>query len=180
MRRALTAFLILSLLGGQMGMFGALLGRYHAQKSMQQEIAAASASPSERAEIEHLTISRSELQSPNSSFVRVDEREFWYRDHLYDIVHEEWRNDGWHVWVLQDREEQQYLNALAQTINPPALEGSSVPVQHRPIASQLSATTPTALASLPVPLLRSQAFPRFSPVGHQAPYLEVPHPPPWG
>jgi hypothetical protein len=180
MRRALAAFLMLSLFGGQVGMLGALLGRHHAQQEMHRKIAAASAPFSNTAEIQHLTISRSERQSPSSSFVRIEEHEFRYRGNLYDIVHEEWRSDVWHVWVVHDRQEERYLNALAQTMTTPMLKGSTVPVHQRPVAYRPVALVPAAVASPPSPLSRLQSFPRFSLADHQAPYLEVPHPPPWG
>lgn len=185
MRRALTAVLILSLLGGQMGMLGALLGRYHAQQRMHHKIADAPESEAfskifrEGADLQHLTIPRSERQSPNSSFVRIEEGEFRYQGNLYDVVYEEWQDQVWHVWVVHDREEEQYLDALAQTMNTPMLEGSTVPVHQRPVARPL-ALVPTGLFSLPSPRLRSQSFPRSSFAAHQGPYLEVPHPPPWG
>jgi hypothetical protein len=179
MRRALTAFLILSLLGGQLGMFGALIGRHQAKEQMQHRVAAAPESPSTSADIEHLTISRSDLQAPNSSFVWIEEHEFRYQGNLYDIVSEEWRGSVWHVWVYHDREEEHYLEVLAQTINTPMLEGSTIPSQYRPPAYRPHALVPTALSFLPSPPVRWQSFPRSSFAAHQGPYLEVPHPPPW-
>jgi hypothetical protein len=181
MRRALTAFLILALLGGQVGMLGALLGRHYAQQRMHHKIADAPKAEAliDGATIQHLTIPQSERQSPNSSFVRIEEEEFRYQGNLYDVVHEEWRGDVWHVWVIHDREEEQYLDALAQAMNTPMLEGSTVPAHQRPVAFRPLALVPTALSSLPPPPVRWQSFPRSSFAGHQGPYLEVPHPPPW-
>jgi len=179
MQRAVTAFLILSLFGGQVGMLGALVGRHHAQQQMHHEVATASESLSNSAAVEHLILSQSERRSPNSSLVRVDEHEFWYQDNLYDIVHEEWQGQVWHVWVLHDQQEEHYLDVLAQTMNTPMLEGSTVPVHQRPIAFRPLALVPTALSSLPSPPVRWQPFPRSSIAVHQGPYLEVPHPPPW-
>lgn len=180
MRRALAAFLILSLLGGQAGMLGALLGRHHARQQMHQRISAASKAPETAEAVRHLTLSRTERQSPSSSFTRIDEREFRYRGNLYDIVHQEWRGSDWHVWVLHDREEEQYLDALAQSMNTPMLRNSTVPPHRHPIEPPPPALVPSALASPPAPLWRSQPFPRSSVPTHQGPYLEVPHPPPWG
>jgi hypothetical protein len=180
MKRAFTAFLVLSLLGGQLGMFGALIGRHHARQQMDDRIPAASESPDEITDAQHLTISRSQLHAPNSSFVRVEEHEFWYQGNLYDIVSQDWQGDVWHVWVVHDREEEQYLEVLAETLNAPTLKESTVPVHHRSLVQVPRALTPTALLSVPDPHLRSQSFPRASLAHHDAPYLAVPHPPPWG
>jgi hypothetical protein len=186
MRRALVAFVILSLLGGQMSMLSALLGRYHAQHEMAQKITDApepdalkEASRTEGA-IEHLTIPESERRSPNSSFAWIEDGEFRYQGKLYDVVHEEWRGKVWHVWGIHDQEEEHYLDALTQTLNTPMVEGSTVPVHQRPLALRLSALLPTALSLLPSPRIHEQSFPRTSTLAHQGPYLEVPHPPPWG
>ena len=179
MRSALTALLILSLLGGQVGMLGALLGRYHAQQQKQHEVAAVSESPSLLEDLQHLTIPRVERQSSTSSFVRVEEHEFRYQGNLYDVVYEEWRGDVLHAWVLHDREEEQYLDALAQAMDTSMLEESTVPGQQRPVGYRPLAVAPNGPAPLPSPLVRSQSFPRVSVADHQAPYLEVPHPPPW-
>jgi len=62
MRGVLAAVLVLALIGGQIQMMGALLGRYHAQKQMHRQIEGASASP-EGEEATHLTLPRSERQS---------------------------------------------------------------------------------------------------------------------
>jgi len=180
MQRAFTALLVLSLLGGQLGMFGALIGRHHAQQEMDDRITAASKAPETIANAQHLRIPRSQLQSPTSSFVRVEEDEFWYRGNLYDIVGEDWQGDIWHVWVVHDREEERYLEVLAETMNTPMFEGDSVPVHHQSPAQIPRALTPTALLSVPDPHLRAQSFPRASLAHHDAPYLAVPHPPPWG
>lgn len=179
MRRALTAFLMLSLLGGQVGMLGALLGRHHARQQVESKIAEAPESPERMQDIQHLTFTRAELQSRTSSLSWIEEHEFRYRGNLYDIVADEWREDVWHVWVYHDREEEQYLEVLAEALNTPLLEGDSVPATQRLVGYRPLALVPSALASPPPPLLRSQSFPRVSMGGHEAPYLEVPHPPPW-
>ena len=180
MRRAIAAFLIVSLLGGQVGMFGALFGRYQARQEMDDRIASVSEVPGTGEDVQHLTIPRSELQSSNSTFAWIEDREFRYRGNLYDIVHEEWQGDVWHVWVYHDREEERYLDLLAETMNTPVLEGETVPVQQRPLGYRPLALAPSAQAPPPSPRLRVQSFPRVSATKHQAPYLEVPHPPPWG
>ncbi|MFB6273277.1 MAG: hypothetical protein ABEL51_10335 [Salinibacter sp.] len=179
MRRALAVVVILSLLGGQVGMLGALLGRYYAQQRMHHKVSAGPEALSDEATVQHLTIPQSERQSPNSSFVRIEDGEFRYQGNLYDVVHEEWRGDVWHVWVIHDQQEERYLNALAQAMERPTLKGSSVPVHQRPIALRPLALVPTALSSLPSPPVRWQPFPHSSFAAHQGPYLEVPHPPPW-
>jgi hypothetical protein len=179
MREALAAFLILSLLAGQLGMLGALLGRHQAQQQMHRQVVAVSESPSDTASLQHLTISRSERQSPNSSFVQIEEGEFRYQGNLYDVVREEWRGQVWHVWVIHDQEEERYLDALAQAVNTPTLKDSAVPIPQRPIALRPLAVVPVALSSPPSPQVRLQSFPRSSLAAHQGPYLEVPHPPPW-
>lgn len=161
-------------------MFGALVGRQQARQEMDSRIAAASGSPGSMADVQHLTISRSELQSANSTFVRIDDREFRYQGNLYDIVSEEWRGGVWHVWGYHDREEEHYTDILAETMNTPVLDGESTPVQQRPVGYRPLALVPSALASLPPPRSHAQSFPRFSFVRHQAPHLEVSHPPPWG
>lgn len=196
MRRALTGLLLLSLLAGQVGMIEALLGRHYARQHMDRQVAAAAeslstsgtsesfSSKSFNSRIQHLTLTRAERQSPNSSFVQIDDREFRYRGNLYDIVREEWRGDVWHVWVLHDREEERYLEALAQTTpqtrKASRLEGSADPDHRRPLMYRPIALAPPALASPPSPRLRAQSFPRVSFTAPQAPHLEVPHPPPWG
>ena len=180
MRRAIAAFLIVSLLGGQVGMFGALFGRYQARQEMDDRIASVSEVPGTGEDVQHLTIPRSELQSSNSTFAWIEDREFRYRGNLYDIVHEEWQGDVWHVWVYHDREEERYLDLLAETMNTPVLEGETVPVQQRPLGYRPLALAPSAQAPPPSPRLRVRSFPRVSDTKHQAPYLEVPHPPPWG
>lgn len=179
MRRAFTAFLILSLLGGQLGMFGALIGRHQAKEQMQRRVAAAPESPSTAADIEHLTISRSELQASNSSFVWIEEHEFRYQGNLYDIVSEQWRGAVWHLWVYHDREEEHYLEVLAQSMSTPMLDGSTVPAQYRPLAYRPHALVPAAWTAVPSPSERIQSFPRGSFPDHQGPFLDVPHPPPW-
>lgn len=179
MRRTLTGVLILALLGGQLGMFGALIGRQQAKEQMQRRVAAAPEFPSTSADIEHLTISRSELQAPTSSFVWIEDHEFRYKGNLYDIVSEEWRGSVWHLWVYHDREEEHYLEVLAQSMNTLMLEGSTVPIQHRPLAHRPHALAPSVWAFVPVPFQRLQSFPRVSFPDHRGPYLEVPHPPPW-
>lgn len=180
MRRAFAAFLILSLLGGQVGMFAALMGRHQARQEMDSRVAAASESSGSMANVQHLTIPRSELQSTSSTFVWIEDHEFRYQGNLYDIVSEEWRGSVWHVWVYHDREEEHYTDLLAETMNTPVLEGDTAPVQQRPAGYRPLALVPSALASLPPPRSRTQFFPRFSFTTHQGPYLTVPHPPPWG
>lgn len=179
MQRALTVLVILSLLGGQVGMLGALLGRHHAQQQMQRRIDTASESSGNTSDIQHLIISRSERQSSTSSFVWVEEHEFRYQGNLYDIVHQEWKGSDWHVWVYHDRQEEHYLEVLARATNSPIFKESGAPVHPRPLVVLPRALTPAASVSPPSPLLRSRSFPRVSIADYQAPYLEVPHPPPW-
>lgn len=179
MHRALTAILILALLGGQLGIVGALLGRYHAQQEQQREIAAMSTSPSGAQDVQHLTIPRAERESATSSFVQIEENEFRYQGNLYDLVHAEWRGNVWHAWVIHDGEEEQYLTALAQTIKASVVEGEGVLGQQRPVGYRPLALAPVGLELPPAPLLHPQSFPQFSVTAHQGPYLEVPHPPPW-
>lgn len=132
-------------------------------------------------DLQHLSLSRADRQSPNSSFRRVDSnREFWYRGNLYDVVREQWRGDTWHVWVIRDREEEQYLDALAQSLRTPMVDGTTVPVFPRPMGHRPLALVPSGRAPVPFPQVRSRSFPRVPSLGHQAPYLAVPHPPPWG
>lgn len=176
MRTAITTLLILALLGGQLGMLGALVGRYHAQHEQKREIAADDA-PGNWEEVRHLTLSRAERESQESSFVWIEEGEFRFEGNLYDIVHEEWRGDVWHAWVLHDREEEQYLEALAQSMNPSVVSGTTVPP--RPISFRPLALTPTGLDRIPRPRVRSHILLPRVVASHQAPYLEVPHPPPW-
>lgn len=180
MQRALTAILILALLGGQLGMVGALLGRYHAQQEQQRDIAAASTSPSSAQDVQHLAIPRAERESATSSFVQIEENEFRYQGNLYDLVHAEWRGNVWHAWVIHDGEEEQYLTALAQTIKASVVKGEAVLGLQRLVGYRPHALTPAGLAPPPAPLLHWQSFPQLSVAGHQGPYLEVPHPPPWG
>lgn len=184
-------------------MIEALLGRYYARQHMERQVAAAadslgkagSLSPSGSSgslshpgslsnEIQHLTLTRAERQSAGSSFVRIDDREFRYQGKLYDIVREEWRGEVWHVWVLHDREEERHLEALAQRASQageaPRLEGSGEPDHRRPLGYRPIALVPPALSSLAFPQLRTRVFPCVSFTAPQAPYLEVPHPPPWG
>lgn len=180
MRRTLAAFLILSLLGGQVGMFGALMGRQQARQEMDSRIASAPESPGSVEDVQHLAIPRSELQSISSTFAWIEDHEFRYQGNLYDIVSEKWRGSVWHVWVYHDREEEHYTDLLAQTLSTPVLDGESTPVQHQPIGDRPLALVPSAQAALSPPRLRTQSFPRFSFTTHQGPYLTVPHPPPWG
>lgn len=161
-------------------MFGALLGRHQARQEMDSRIAAASGSLSEMTDVRHLTISRSEIQSTSSSFVWVEEGEFRYQGNLYDVVGEEWRGGVWHVWAYHDQEEERYVDLLARTMNTPVLEGETTPVQQRPVGHHPLALVPSLRALLPSPYVRGQSFPHLSATRHQAPYLEVPHPPPWG
>ena len=161
-------------------MFGALLGRHQARQEMDRRIADASEFPSDATDIRHLAISRSEIQSTSSSFVWVEDGEFRYRGNLYDVVSEEWRGAVWHVWAYHDQEEERYVDILVQTMNTPVLEGETAPVQQRPVGDRPLALAPSLRASLPSPCVRGQSFPNFSVTRHQAPYLEVPHPPPWG
>ena len=117
MRQLLVTFLIMSLLGGQLGMVGTLLmGHRYDQERMLRRIEEASTSPDNASALEYLVIPRAELSQPGSSFTRIEEHEFFYRGKLYDIVHEEQRGPDWHVWALHDREEERYLEALARTV----------------------------------------------------------------
>ncbi|MFB6273142.1 MAG: hypothetical protein ABEL51_09645 [Salinibacter sp.] len=180
MRRALTAFLMLALLGGQVGMIGALLGRHHARQQMNRRLSAAKEAGGRRASAEHLTIPRSELRSPGGPFTRISKREFRYRGRLYDIVHAEWRGTVWHVWGLHDRAEERYVDALAEAVNGPALRDTAAPVSVRPLAHPPYGPVPAVLAAPPSPMVRVQSY-LPQPFGdHQPPYLAVPHPPPWG
>lgn len=166
-------------------MLEALLGRHYARQQMQRQVADASQvddasdSVGHMSDLQHLTITRAERQSPNSSFVLIEEGEFQYQGALYDVVREEWQGDVWHVWVLRDRQEEEYLEVLAQATQASTLEGSTVPTYQRSIAYYPLALVPTTLALPPSPLLHSQSFPHFSFMPSPAPYLEVPHPPPW-
>lgn len=161
-------------------MFGALMGRHQARQEMDSRIAAASGAPGSMADVQHLTIPRSEVQSTSSTFVWIEDHEFRYQGNLYDMVKGEWHGSVWHVWVYHDREEEHYSDLLAQTVNTPLFEGESAPVQQRPVGYRPLALVPSAPASLPPPCSDTQFFPRFSVRDHQAPYLKVPHPPPWG
>lgn len=176
MRTAITVILIVGLVGGEVGMLGALLGRYHTQQEQQRKIASAGA-PGSLENLQHLTFSRADRESDESSFVWIEDHEFRYEGNLYDIVHEEWRGDVWHAWVLHDREEEQYLEALAQSINPSMVVGTTIPP--RPIGYRPLALIPRGVGPLPPPKVRSHSFVHFFVASHQAPYLEVPHPPPW-
>lgn len=179
MRTALTSFLIVSLLAGQMGMLGALVGRHHARQEMEDRIQSVSESPDRESEVEHLRLSQAEREGPGSSFVRIEDGEFRYRGKLYDVVREEWEGSVWHVWVVHDREEEEYLDALADAVKTSVLEGSEAPVQERPVAARPLALVPSGMAPPPSPRVHSQPFPRHSIGPHTAPYIEVPHPPPW-
>jgi len=161
-------------------MFGALMGRHQARQEMDRRVEDASEPSGGATDVRHLAISRSEIQSPRSTFVRVKDGEFRYRGTLYDVVSEEWRGSVWHVWAYPDREEEHYTDLLAATMNTPVLGDETAPVQPRPVAYRPLALTPSARVVLPFPRLRTHSFPRFSFVGSQAPHLEVPHPPPWG
>lgn len=179
MRKPLIAFLIVSLLGGQMGMVGAfLLGHRYDQHRMLHRIAEASASVDNASTLERLIIPQTELSQPKSSFTRIDEREFFYRGKLYDIVHEERRGTDWHVWALHDREEERYLKALAQTLEP-MLVTSPTRSTH-PVLQAYWKLALVPAASHPAPFVRSRTFPLCDQKAHQAPCLAVPHPPPWG
>lgn len=158
-------------------MLGALIGRHHAQQKMHRTVTAASESPENRT-VQHLTIPRSVQESPRSSFVQIDEREFRYRGNLYDIVREEWRGDVWHVWVIHDREEEQYLDALARSVHGPMLEGEGVPTSQRLLLHRPLALVPVAWA-VPGPRSFVRSFAPFLASAPEAPHLRVPHPPPW-
>lgn len=179
MRTALTSFLIVSLLAGQVGILGALLGRHHARQEMKDRIESVSESPDRESEIEYLSLSQAEREGPGSSFVRIEDGEFRYRGKLYDVVRDEWEGSVWHVWVVHDREEEQYLDALAEAVQTSVLEGSEAPVQERPLAARPLALVPTHMAPPPSPQVRSHSFARHTVAPHTAPYLEVPYPPPW-
>lgn len=178
MQRALAAVFLLALLAGQVSMLGALIGRHHVQQQMHRTVADARESLDDRA-VQHLTIPRSERESPHSSFVRIEEREFRYRGNLYDIVRAEWRGDVWHAWVVQDRKEEQYLDALARSVNGPMLEGETVPPPQRLLLHRPLALIPGAWAVVPAPRSVVRSFGPFISSAPEAPYLKVPHPPPW-
>jgi len=179
MRQAVAVLLLLSLIAGQVRMIGALVGRYQAQQQMQEQIEAASQSIEEE-RVQHLTIARAERQSPTSSFVQVEEREFRYEGKLYDIVRAEWRGDVWHVWAVHDRAEEHYLEVLDGAAETRVGEGSAVPADQRlPVLRPLALLpTPGTLPSPPSE--RARHFPPFSFAELPSPTLEVPHPPPWG
>ena len=176
MRRTFAVLLLLSLLGGQVRMVGALLGQYQARQQMHQQIE--SASPGDETAVRHLALSRADRQSSGSSFVRVDEREFRYQGHLYDVVRAEWRGDVWHVWVVHDRAEEHYLEVLDEATMAPTIEGEAVSDPRPPLLRPV-ALLPAAWASLSSPFATVRAFLPFLSTGHSSPYLEVPHPPPW-
>lgn len=186
MQRAVVALLLLAVLAGQLSMLEALLGRHYARQQMQHQIAGASQieDPSDslarKSEIQHLTFTRAERHSPNSSLVLIDDHEFQYRGALYDIVHEEWQGDVWNVWVLRDRQEEEHLEALAKVTGASTLEDSAVPPQQRTTAYYPIALVPATLALPPSPVPRSRSLPHISSTPSPSPYLEVPHPPPWG
>lgn len=159
-------------------MLGALIGRHHAQQQMHRTVAAASQSLDNRT-VQHLTIPRSERESPRSSFVQIDEREFRYRGNLYDVVRAEWRGDVWHAWVVHDREEEQYLDALARSVDGPMLEGETVPPHQRLLLHRPLALMPGAWAVAPRTRSVDRSFAPFFSSAPEAPYLRVPHPPPW-
>jgi len=179
MQRTFAVVLLLSLLVGQVRMIGALIGRYQAQQQMHQQLASAPEA-FEEGTVQHLTLSRVERQSVTSSFVRVNEREFRYRGKLYDVVRAEWRGDVWHVWAVHDRAEEHYLEVLEGATNAPMVDGEAVPTEQRFPVFQPIAPVPTAQVVPGPPLQRVRAFPRFAVRGPSSPYLEVPHPPPWG
>lgn len=159
-------------------MLGALLGRHHAHQQMQRAVTAAPASLDDQA-VQHLTIPRAEREAPRSSFVRIDEREFRYRGRLYDVVRAEWRGDVWHAWVVHDREEEQYLDALARSVDGPLLEGEPVPSHQRLLLHRPLALMPGAWAVAPTPQSVERSFVPFRAPLPEAPHLAVPHPPPW-
>jgi hypothetical protein len=171
--------LLLSLLVGQVRMIGALIGRYQARHQMQEQIESAAQSLEDE-RVQHLTIPRAERQSPTSSFVQVEEREFRYEGKLYDVVRAGWRGDVWHVWAVHDRAEQHYLEVLDGGTEPLMAEGDAVPTEQRFPVVRPIAPVPSAQSLPSPPSQRVPSFPRASFTGHQGPYLEVPHPPPWG
>lgn len=175
MRTALIALLIASLLGGQVGIVSAvLLGHRFEQARMVRYTATASAESADH--YAYLVIPEAERFDPTSSFARIDEREFFYRGKLYDIVHEEHRGTDWHVWALHDRAEERYLKALERSLEPMLVDA---PAQSSPSAPKafwkLALLFPP---SMPMPLSRSHAFPRWEQAAPEAPCLAVPHPPP--
>jgi hypothetical protein len=178
MQRALAAVFLLALLAGQVSMLGALMGRHHVQQRMHRAVTAEPESLDEEA-VQHLTISRAERTSPRSSFVRIEEREFRYQGHLYDVVRAEWRGDVWHAWVVHDREEEQYLDALARSVDGPLLEGERVPPHQRLLLHRPLALMPGAWAVAPIPSSVDRSFVPFHSPPPEAPHLAVPHPPPW-
>lgn len=162
-----------------MGLWGTLLLTHrYGQHRMLHGLTHASASGGEASPLEYLIIPRAHLTQPGSSFTRIDEHEFIYREKLYDIVHEEWRGTDWHVWVLHDREEERYLEALALTLEPTLHAQPTRSTQRLPHVYQKPALVPATYRSATA--VRSRTFPRFDPEKPQAPCLEVPHPPPWG
>jgi hypothetical protein len=178
MQRALAAVFLLALLAGQVSMLGALIGRHQAHQQMQRAVTTGSESLDDQS-VQRLTIPRSERESPRSSFVQIDEREFRYRGNLYDVVRAEWRGDVWHAWVVHDREEEQYLDALARSVDGPMLEGETVPPHQRLLLHRPLALMPEAWAVAPLPRSVDRSFAPFFPSTPEAPYLRVPHPPPW-
>jgi len=176
MRRTFAVLLLLSLLVGQVRMVGALLGRYQARQQMQQQIE--SASVADETTVQSLILTRADRQS--ASFVRIDDQEFRYRGNLYDVVREEWRGDVWHVRAVHDRAEEHYLDVLEGATAASAVEGGAVPSEPQPPVLRPIALLPTPWASLSPPPERVRTFPSFSFTAHPSPYLEVPHPPPWG
>ncbi len=180
MRRAVTSFLILALLAGQLGMLGALLGQRQAHQQMKRQIEGGTRTVGSDLEVKHLALTQSDRESPRSSFVRIEEREFRYQGRLYDVVHATWQEDVWHVWVVHDREEERYLDALAQSMETLLLEGQATPVPKSPLVFRPMAVVPAPWAPLPSPHLQARSFWFFSSLLYRGPYLDVPHPPPWG
>jgi len=180
MRRTFAVVLLLSLLVGQVRMIGALLGRYQARQQMQQQIESMSEAPGDEEAVQHLALTRAERESPASSFVQVEEREFRYRGNLYDVVRAEWQGDVWHVWAVHDRAEEQYLEVLEEATGPQEVGEDAVPTDRRPPVLRPLAPVPVAWTRLPAPQERARSFPSFSGAPPPSPALEVPHPPPWG
>jgi len=179
MRQLLVTFLIMSLVGGQLGVIGTLLmGQRYDEERMLRRIDEASASPDNVSALEYLVIPRAELSQPGSSLTRIEEHEFFYRGKLYDIVYEEQRGTDWHVWALHDREEERYLEALARTVEPMLTTSETRSTHPVPKAYWKLALLPAA--THPDPLVRSRTFPLRDQKEPQAPCLAVPHPPPWG
>lgn len=179
MKRAIASVLIVSVLGGQLGILGALVGRHQARQEAQHQIETSDASQENEA-LRHLTIPQSARQSAASPFRWVEDGEFWYEGNLYDVVRDEWRGAVWHVWAYHDREEERYLNVLDRTVGSLAFQDKTVPRNAPVFLYSLLALLP-AIRDVPSPPpWQGRSYPQLALGDHAAPYLEVSHPPPWG